>query len=115
MKILDFSTVKSTGNITYDILLALRKCKEEKYEKLVFPKGDYNIDTTYCEERVLCVSNHDLNAAKRIALLVEDMENFEIEEYKLEVRLVDDEKKRSDLLYSFDLENISNELHGRTK
>lgn len=42
-------------------------------------------------------------------------ENFEIEDYKLEVRLVDDEKKRSDLLYSFDLENISNELHGRTK
>lgn len=42
-------------------------------------------------------------------------EGFEIEDYKLELRLVDDEKKRSDLLYSFDLENISNELHGRTK
>ncbi len=42
-------------------------------------------------------------------------ENFNIEDYKLEVRLVDDEKKRSDLLYSFDLESISNELHGRTK
>jgi hypothetical protein len=42
-------------------------------------------------------------------------ENFNIEDYKLEVRLVDDDKKRSDLLYSFDLENISDELHGRTK
>ena len=79
MKILDFSTIQSTGNLTYDILLALRKCKEEKYEKLVFPKDDYIIDTTYCEERLLCVSNHDLNATKRIAVLVEDMENFEID------------------------------------
>jgi len=42
-------------------------------------------------------------------------ENFNIEDYKLEVRLMNDEKKRSDLLYSFDLENISDELHGRTK
>lgn len=42
-------------------------------------------------------------------------ENFNIEDYKLEVRLVDDEKKRSDLLYAYDLENISDELHGRTK
>ena len=42
-------------------------------------------------------------------------ENFNIEDYKLEVRLIDDEKKRSDLLYSYDLENISNELHGRSK
>ena len=42
-------------------------------------------------------------------------ENFNIEDYKLEVRLVEEEKKRSDLLYSFDLENISDELHGRSK
>ena len=42
-------------------------------------------------------------------------ENFNIEDYKLEVRLVDSDKKRSDLLYSIDLETISNELHGRTK
>lgn len=42
-------------------------------------------------------------------------ENFNIEDYKLEVRLIDDEKKRSDLLYSYDLDNISNELHGRSK
>ena len=79
MKILDFSTIQSTGNLTYDILLALRKCKTEKYQKLVFPKDDYVIDTTYCEERYLCVSNHDLNDAKRIAVLIEDMENFEID------------------------------------
>lgn len=42
-------------------------------------------------------------------------ENFAIEDYKLEFRLVDDEKKRSDLLYTFDLENISDELHGHKR
>lgn len=42
-------------------------------------------------------------------------EDFKIEDYKLELRLVDDEKKRSDLLYTYDLEQISNDLHGRTK
>ena len=42
-------------------------------------------------------------------------ENFNIEDYKLEIRLMDEEKKKSDLLYTYDLENISEELHGRTK
>lgn len=42
-------------------------------------------------------------------------ENFKIEDYKLEVRLMNEGKKPSDLLYSYDLENISDELHGRTK
>ncbi len=38
-------------------------------------------------------------------------EDFKIEDYKLEFRLMDDARKRSDLLYSYDLENISEELH----
>ena len=42
-------------------------------------------------------------------------DKFNIEDYKLEFRLIDEEKKRSDLLYTFDLDNISDELHGRTK
>ena len=37
--------------------------------------------------------------------------DFKIEDYKLEFRLMDEARKRSDLLYSYDLENISEELH----
>ena len=37
--------------------------------------------------------------------------DFKIEDYKLEFRLMDDARKRSDLLYSYDLENIAEELH----
>lgn len=42
-------------------------------------------------------------------------ENFNIENYKLEVRLMNEGKKPSDLLYEYDLEQISDQLHGRTK
>ena len=79
MKILDFSTEKKTGNITLDILYALQKCRKEGYNKLVFPKDVYNIDTTFCEQRSLNISNHGLNGPKRIAVLVDGMEDFELD------------------------------------
>lgn len=79
MKILDFGLEKKTGNITLDILYALRKCKKESYDKIVFPKDIYDIDTTFCEQRNLNISNHGLNGPKRIAVLVDGMQNFEID------------------------------------
>ena len=45
----------------------------------MFPKGVYDIDTTFCEQRSLNLSNHGLNGPKRIAVLIEDMENFEVD------------------------------------
>ena len=79
MATLDFGTEKKTGNITLDILYAFRKCKKEGYNRLVFPKGIYDIDTTFCEQRSLNLSNHGLNGPKRIAVLVDGMEDFEVD------------------------------------
>lgn len=79
MKTLDFGTERKTGNTALDILYALRKCKKEGYDKLVFPKDVYDIDATFCEQRSLNISNHGLNGPKRIAVLVDGMENFEVD------------------------------------
>jgi hypothetical protein len=79
MKILEFEKFTKTGNVTYDLLNAIRVCKAEKYDKLVLPKAVYEIDRSYCEQRSLNISNHGLNGPKRIAILIEDMENFEID------------------------------------
>ncbi|MBQ7349060.1 MAG: hypothetical protein IJW47_03605 [Clostridia bacterium] len=79
MKAFDFSLMEKSGNITLDILYALRKCKEDGYQKLVFPKAVYDIDTTFCEQRNLNISNHGFNGPKRIAILIDGMNNFEID------------------------------------
>lgn len=79
MKIYEFNADKVQANLTYEILLALRKCKQEKYDKIVFSKSVYDIDRVYCEQRILNISNHGINGPKRIAILIEDMSDFEID------------------------------------
>ena len=79
MKVLNFNECVKSGNATYDFIQAIRKCKQEKYDKMVFPKGIYEIETLYCEQRNLNITNHGINGPKRIALLIEDMHDFEID------------------------------------
>lgn len=79
MKVLNFSECVKSGNDTYDFMQAIRKCKQEKYDKIVFPKSVYEIDTVYCEQRNLNVTNHGINGPKRIALLIEEMQGVEID------------------------------------
>ena len=79
MKIYRFDVQGTSGEITYELLQAIRKCKVENYDKLVFEKGFYEIDRTFCEQRNLNISNHGLNGPKRIAVLLEDMQNFEVD------------------------------------
>ncbi len=57
----------------------LRRCREEGIEKLTVPKDTYFIDADYCSQRNLTMSNHGFNGPKRIAILIEDMKNFEID------------------------------------
>lgn len=79
MKTLNFNELNKTGNLTYDILNALRICKEKKYNKLTFPKSVYELDQTFCAQKSLNISNHGLNGPKRIGFLIDEMENFELD------------------------------------
>ena len=57
----------------------LRRCRTEGIRRLVVPKDTYRIEADYCTQRCLTVSNHGHNGPKRIAILIEDMEDFEID------------------------------------
>ncbi len=77
-KVYNFSLIKN-DDITYELIKALRVCKQEKYSKIVFEKGIYNVHREFSEQRNLSISNHGLNGPKRIAVLLEDIENIEID------------------------------------
>ena len=79
MKVLEFDAKKVQGNLTYELVKAIRKCRAEKYDKLVFAKDVYDIDFTFAEQRNLCISNHGMNGPKRMGLLIEDMDGFEVD------------------------------------
>ena len=57
----------------------MRRCRAERIRRLVVPNGTYLIEADYCAQAYLAVSNHGHNGPKRIAFLIEDMEDFEID------------------------------------
>ena len=79
MKVFEFDPKNVKGNLTYALVCAMRKCKEEKYDKLVLKKDVYDIDITYTEQCVLNISNHGMNGPKRMGLLIEDMDGFTVD------------------------------------
>ena len=79
MKIYRFEGKETSEQTTYELLQAIRKCKAENYDKIVFEKGVYEIDKTFCEQRSFNISNHGLNGPKRVAVLLEGMQNFEVD------------------------------------
>ena len=74
-KIYNFS-LENKDDVTYELIKALRVCKKENYTKIVFEKGNYNVYREFSEQRNLSISNHGINGPKRIAVLLEDIENF---------------------------------------
>ena len=42
-------------------------------------KGTYELDPDFCAQKYLSISNHGFNGPKKIAVLIEDMEGFEID------------------------------------
>lgn len=76
---LNFNDYFNENNHTYSFYQALKDCKLNNANKLIVPKNEYKINDLFCDERPLCISNHDLNGYKKIAVLVEDMNDFEID------------------------------------
>jgi len=57
----------------------LETCRREKINRLVVEKGEYDLDPKLCAQRQLNISNHGHNGPKRIAVVIEDMADFEID------------------------------------
>ncbi len=57
----------------------LRHCRKEAISRLVVPKDTYLIEADFCAQQYMSMSNHGHNGPKRIAFLIEDMEDFEID------------------------------------
>lgn len=56
-----------------------RQCRQNGIEKITFPKNTYLIEEDFCTQRNLAISNHGHNGPKRIAVLLEDVENLDID------------------------------------
>ena len=74
-----FYQYKACENDTWGVLEALRICKEEKREGLVFEKGDYHFYEEYGSEEYCCISNHGLPGDKRCAFPIKEFEHFTVD------------------------------------
>ncbi|MBR2354265.1 MAG: right-handed parallel beta-helix repeat-containing protein [Clostridia bacterium] len=57
----------------------MRRCRKDGIRRLVVPKDTYLIEADFCAQAYMTVSNHGHNGPKRVAFLIEDMEDFEID------------------------------------
>lgn len=75
-----FSEFDIPGNHALGLYRALAACRERGARRLLFDvPGVYELDPSFCAERELCISNHGFNGPHRIAVLIENMEDFEID------------------------------------
>lgn len=57
----------------------LEKCRRQGINRLVVEPGTYELDAKLCSQRNLSISNHGHNGPKRIAVVIENMDDFEID------------------------------------
>lgn len=77
---LHFGEFDIPDNHALGLYRALAACRERGARRLTFDApGVYELDPSFCAERNLCISNHGFNGPHRIAVLIEDMEDFEID------------------------------------
>jgi hypothetical protein len=79
-KILNLSemNIQNEKDATPIVVQALKKCKEEGFSKLVFPKGTYHFYPTFAPEKYCEITNND-NGLKRTSFPLIDFHNFEID------------------------------------
>ncbi len=68
-----------TGDHAADTAAALAYCKANYVRRLVYDKAEYHFTSDCASERTLCISNHGYNGLKRIAFLLEEMEDFTLD------------------------------------
>ena len=70
--------IQDQEDATPIIIEALKKCKTEGFDKLIFPKGTYHFYPTFASEKYCEITNND-NGLKRTSFPVIDFHDFEID------------------------------------
>lgn len=68
-----------TDDHAFNIFNALCYCKKHNEKELIFEKKTYELYQEKASESLLCISNHDVYGLKRIAFLIEEMDNFTVD------------------------------------
>lgn len=79
MKTLYYRDFCVTDDHGYNLRRALEACRREGAGRLVLEPEVYEIYPDRCAERDLYISNHGQNGPKRLAVLIEDMQDFELD------------------------------------
>ena len=79
MKTINFKEFSRYHNFALDIQFAISYCKNNKVGKLVIDRDTYDVDSDYCFQKDLAISNHGYNGRKKIAVLLEGMNDFTID------------------------------------
>ena len=79
MQTIYFKDHRKSGDDGYDLNRFFTDLDTKKDVRIVFECDEYHASPDYAAERLLYVSNHGWNGLKRIAVLLEDMENVELD------------------------------------
>ncbi len=79
MQTIYFRDHQKSGDTGYDLYRLLTDLRGQSGVRIVFDKGEYTVTPDRCFERSLNISNHGWNGPKRIAALIEDMTDIELD------------------------------------
>lgn len=79
MKTVTYRQLAGCDNPALNFYNIMETCRREGVQRLVVEPGVYELDPQFCAQRNLCISNHGHNGPKRIAVVIENMEHFEID------------------------------------
>ncbi|MBQ8351914.1 MAG: right-handed parallel beta-helix repeat-containing protein [Clostridia bacterium] len=79
MQTIYFRDHQKSGDTGYDLYRLLTDLRGQSGVKIVFDKDTYTVTPDRCFERSLNISNHGWNGPKRIAALIEDMTDIELD------------------------------------
>jgi len=79
VKTVYFRDYRKTDDDGYNLYCLFNALQGQSGIKVIFDKDEYEIYPDYCSERNLFVSNHGWNGPKRMAVLIEDMQDVELD------------------------------------
>lgn len=74
-----FRDYRKTDDVGYDFYTMLKTLHGKQGVRIVFDQDTYDVSPDCCFERTLFISNHGWNGPKRMAVLVEDMQDVELD------------------------------------
>ena len=75
----NYSLFNKTEDHSFNLFNAIRYCRENGEDGILFEGGKYDFYPDKADEALLHISNHDAYCEKRIAFLLENMDGFKVD------------------------------------